>query len=75
MNSEYIVISIFIIISFGSGPLGRYKDKKIGKENFSGPIAYVLGFSLCAILFFYLLIAVNINFKSSNYISTYVLNN
>lgn len=54
MNIEYIIISIFIIISFASGTLGRYIDKKIGKENFSGPIVYVLGFSLCAILYFFI---------------------
>ena len=41
-------------MSFDSGPLGRYTDKKIGKENFSGPIVYVLGFSLSAILYFFI---------------------
>tara|TARA_B100001093_G_C26591426_1_gene911682 strand:- start:583 stop:750 length:168 start_codon:yes stop_codon:yes gene_type:complete len=54
MNSEYIAIVIFIILSFGSGPFGRYIDKKIGKENFSGPIVYVAGLPLYAIIYFFI---------------------
>jgi hypothetical protein len=51
MDNAFIAIAIFVILSLCYIPMGRFLDKSIGKQNYSGPFLYIIGLFISAIIY------------------------